>query len=740
MYIKLNDRQFIVPTHVMPNVEKLVQQVVRKRDRLLDKKQITEDDFLPFKADFSKITNEKIEELNISDKEKEELKGKTQSHAFLEIQGDVPNINRWSILGTIEPVLGQTDKYTLHSYTNKDLPKQYRDLEEPTKCEHCDTNRKRNQTFVIKNRETDEVLQVGSSCMKDFIDSKQLTMLMTYSSIFKEIENTAKENNITNDPVVSLINKEEFIATLLAVEEKMVSPRDSVTFGKPNYKKIAEATLQYFNYLEYPEHWESRLQSSEKILFDKIEVTDEHLDEAEEVVDFFEEFDPEQFSDNIFNIKELVGNDFDFLSTSECMKIAEAPYLKTIISNREPDMLNYMANYHSGVMIGGVVNILPNSFNKEDYLAALVAIGEKDTTYRGNSLGDDFSPSEPDKAIFMISESHFEKHKQKIAKFYSPEKADTFEEYIGSYEITDEHYKTAQDIVQFFKDHSDIKGQTSYQQKMIDLITDDNEKVSENDAKVMGFSYRFYKTKSEALDLKKQIEEKESKGMMRFIGAQKDRFEEIELKYVSRKAVDSDFGLFYVHNMKDVYGNTFAATSQMKNPFGGEDENQIGKWIQISGTIKGHRKDYFMAGNQKIEVKQTQLNRIKPLTELYETPKTDGEPVIKGKYTIGELKVNEYNKEGDIHCYKLSDKDENEYTFLTTQKLNVEKDSKIEAGFMLSGNKQDIYKIEKESIKSIMKFSENDFTELTAKQLEKKIKENKIKRTEKENKQVNKLN
>ena len=39
-----------------------------------------------------------------------------------------------------------------------------------------------------------------------------------------------------------------------------------------------------------------------------------------------------------------------------------------------------------------------------------------------------------------------------------------------------------------------------------------------------------------------------------------------------------------------------------------------------------------------------------------------------------------------------------------------------------------------------MKFSENDFTELTAKQLEKKIKENKIKRTEKENKQVNKLN
>lgn len=740
MYIKLNDREFIVPTHTIPNIEKLVQQVVRKRDRLLEKKQITEDDFLPFSANFSKITNDKIDSLDISDKRKQELKERKQSHAYLEVKGDVPNINRWSILGTIEPVLGQNDKYTLHSYTNKDLPKQYRDLEEPTKCEHCDTNRKRNQTFVIKNRETDEVLQVGSSCMKDFIDSKQLTMLMTYSSIFKEIENTAKENSPERDPVVSLINKEEFIATILAIEEKMISPKDSLVYGKPNYDKIADVAFQYFNFLEYPEHWEKVLKADEKAFLEKIEVNDDHLDSAEEIVDFFEELDAQPFSDRVFNIKELVGNDFDFLSLGECKSISEAGYLKQIISERDPDMLNYMANYHSGVMIGGEVQILPNTFNKEDYLAALVAIGEKDTQYRSNSEGNDFAPSEPDKAIFMISNAHFEKHKQRIAKYYSPEKAEEFEEYIQSYEITDKHYETANKVIQFFEEHDDIKGKTSYQQRMIDLLTSKEERISEHNAKVMGFSYRLYKIQSDAIDIKKEIEEKQEKGLMRHIGAQKDRFEEIELKYVSRKSIDSDFGLFYVHNMQDIYGNTFAASSQMKNPFSESDENPNGQWVTLSGTIKGHRKDYFMADNQKIEYKQTQLNRIKPLTGLYDSPKTDGEPVMKGKYTFGELKVNKHIDSGKIQTYKLSDKDDNEYIFTTTKKLNLPENSKVEAGFMLSGNKKDIYKIEQDSIKPIAEFSNDSFTELTAKQLEKKIKESQNKKTEKDNKQTNKLN
>lgn len=736
MYIKLNDREFVVPTHVIPNIEKLVDQVVRKRDRLLDKKQITEEDFLPFKADFSKINDSIINKLDISEDDKEKLKDKKHSHAFLKIEGDVPNINRWSVLGTIEPVLGQNDKYTLHSYSDKDLPKQYRDLEEPTKCEHCDTNRKRNQTFVIKNRESDEVLQVGSSCMKDFIDSKQLTMLMTYANVFKEIENTAKEDSPEKTPVVSLINKEEFIATLLAIEEKTVTPRDSTIYGKPNYSTIAKTTFDYFNYLEYPEHWEKHI-GDKKDLFDNLEVTDRHLDEAEEVVDFFEELDPEHFSDKVFNIKELVGNDFDFLSVGECLSISEASYIKKVISERDQDMLNYMANYHSGVMIGGQIEILPNTFNKEDFIAALVAIGEKDYDYKNNASATDFSPSEVDKAIFMISKTHFEKHKQKISNFYSPEKAEEFEDYINSYEITDAHYDTVKNLVNFFK-NNEVEIQTSYQKRMVDSITDENTKISESEAKVIGFTYRFYKQKTEALDLKKQIMEKEEKGMMRFVGAQKDRFEEIELKYINRKSVDSDFGLFYVHNMEDRYGNAFAATSQMKNPFNENDDIEEGQWIKISGTIKGHRKGQLKVGNQTMEQKQTQLNRIKPIGDFHKNPETDGEPTIKGKYTIGELKLSNHIKDGEIHSYTLMDKNNNEYAFITTKNLNLEKGAKIEAGFMLSSNNKEIYKIERESVKPLIQFSDNDFSEVTPKQLEKRIKDNQ--KLEKENKTINKLN
>ena len=45
--------------------------------------------------------------------------------------------------------------------------KAYRHVE--SKCEHCCVNRQRNNTYVVKSIDTGNMLQVGSSCLKDFI-------------------------------------------------------------------------------------------------------------------------------------------------------------------------------------------------------------------------------------------------------------------------------------------------------------------------------------------------------------------------------------------------------------------------------------------------------------------------------------------------------------------------------------------------------------------------------------------
>jgi len=560
-------------------------------------------------------------------------------------------------------------------------------------------------------------------------------MLMTYANVFKELERIAKDETVAPTPTVSLINKEEFIATFLSIEEEL-DKKINITNYKSDFKAIAKLTLDYFNYIEYPEHW-AKILNQKIDVFDKIEVLDNHLDKAELIVDFFEDLIPDMYSDKIFNLKELVGNDFDFLTVDECLKIAEAPLIQKVFNEQSEDMLNYLANYHSGVLIEGKLEILPTSFNKEDFFAALVSIGKKDENYQSNSIATDIRPSEVDKAIYMISNKHLEKQKQRIEKTYGIDKIDEFEDYISSYEIIEDDYEKVKEFIGFFKSQ-DVHAETSYQKQLIETVLNDDTEISEIDARKVGFAYRFYKQKSEALDLKNKISEKEKKGLMSYIGATKDRFEEIELKYINRKAVDSDFGLFYIHNMEDIYGNSFAATSQMKNPFNDESEIKDNEWIKISGTIKGHRKSNIKIGYQNIEQKQTQLNRIKPLGNFSKNPTTDGEPIMKGKYTFDEIEIKEHKKEGEFHLYKFNDKNENEYSFITKRNLNLEENTKIEAGFMLSGNNKDIYKIERNSIKTLINFTKNEKKEFTLKQLEKIIKENE--KIKKDNKVANKLN
>lgn len=52
-----------------------------------------------------------------------------------------------------------------------ELPESYRHALS-TRCDHCNVNRFRRDTFVVRNDETGEFKQVGSSCLKDFFEGQ----------------------------------------------------------------------------------------------------------------------------------------------------------------------------------------------------------------------------------------------------------------------------------------------------------------------------------------------------------------------------------------------------------------------------------------------------------------------------------------------------------------------------------------------------------------------------------------
>ncbi|MGI2918443.1 hypothetical protein [Vibrio parahaemolyticus] len=58
-------------------------------------------------------------------------------------------------------------------------------------CQHCDTVRRRNTTFLLRNIETQEIKQVGSTCVDDFLDDDTLSKALFHfnlNKLFDEID------------------------------------------------------------------------------------------------------------------------------------------------------------------------------------------------------------------------------------------------------------------------------------------------------------------------------------------------------------------------------------------------------------------------------------------------------------------------------------------------------------------------------------------------------------------------
>ena len=71
----------------------------------------------------------------------------------------------YSFVGAIEYYKTQ-DEVTFVKLTNKHIPTEYENSL-PT-CDHCNTKRKRNTTFVLQSNVDGSTVQVGSTCLKDF--------------------------------------------------------------------------------------------------------------------------------------------------------------------------------------------------------------------------------------------------------------------------------------------------------------------------------------------------------------------------------------------------------------------------------------------------------------------------------------------------------------------------------------------------------------------------------------------
>ena len=102
--------------------------------------------------------------------------------------------NNWAFGGSVEPSGVDGKNFVDVNLSGKDLgfvvPSKYFTAN-PCTCDYCKTNRKRNKTYLVVNRETGEWKQLGKECLKLFVTGIDVDAIATFESFIKEVEDAA---------------------------------------------------------------------------------------------------------------------------------------------------------------------------------------------------------------------------------------------------------------------------------------------------------------------------------------------------------------------------------------------------------------------------------------------------------------------------------------------------------------------------------------------------------------------
>jgi hypothetical protein len=108
------------------------------------------------------------------------------SYVKVRVSGSVPRLGGWNFVARI---LHSTDDTgaamnTILSVPGKDVSDKFRNVNQ--KCEHCNQNRARKDTFILHHPEKGYA-QVGSSCLSDFIGHVSPQQMASYLTLIKDL-------------------------------------------------------------------------------------------------------------------------------------------------------------------------------------------------------------------------------------------------------------------------------------------------------------------------------------------------------------------------------------------------------------------------------------------------------------------------------------------------------------------------------------------------------------------------
>jgi hypothetical protein len=120
----------------------------------------------------------------------------------LQIEGKPPHVEGYEFIAKIEhTTAGNILNFNPYA-SAKNLPTEYRTATQ--KCDVCNTNRDRNNTFILKltkedlqrfpDKKVNDLIMAGSACLKRFLPPKDMMILVNYAKFIDEIRRLMAED------------------------------------------------------------------------------------------------------------------------------------------------------------------------------------------------------------------------------------------------------------------------------------------------------------------------------------------------------------------------------------------------------------------------------------------------------------------------------------------------------------------------------------------------------------------
>ena len=249
-----------------------------------------------------------IPDYSVTERHKsEKFTGSRRDIHLVQVTGTTPKYNGWQFVAKLTPLIGDDGKGSnlVKAPKGESVPKKYRDSIEL--CEHCNTKRKRNDTFVLKH-DDGRYKAVGRNCLKDFLGyhgdasnlAAQLEWLTELHSAAEGYESEDREYNDYGASSRSYHDLNEWLPWVVSVVRQNGWKSKSKAYDEGKYDSTADIVKDLFN----PPRKEADTAYQEWLKFkDQHEPTDADKVRAQTAIDWLENLsDADLDSDYLHNL------------------------------------------------------------------------------------------------------------------------------------------------------------------------------------------------------------------------------------------------------------------------------------------------------------------------------------------------------------------------------------------------------------------------------------------------------